>query len=358
MIYIGSENIITPLGNSAEENFAQMSQGTTSVEVLPKGVNGEPLGVSCFSDDETYRNRVFKCVEGSFDKLSLSKQDSFTLIVCSTKGEIENLKGEDELYSLADLAKQISEKHPCIEDYYTISNACVSGISGVISGSDAIRLEKTNHVIVVGADKVSDFTLAGFQSFFAISDEVCKPYDKNRKGINLGEGCASIILSNSKEIFKEECAALIGGSNRNDANHISGPSRTGEGLFRSIQTTLNEAGVESRDVDFICSHGTATAYNDEMECQAFKRLDLTQTPMHSLKGYVGHTLGASGVIEIGICLQMIKHQKAIASFGYSENGLTHALNVQEKMENQNLNLILKSGSGFGGLNASILLKKL
>ena len=358
MIYIGSENIITPLGESAQENFKQMSLGNSSVQILPGGINGEPLGISKFDNEESYLSRVLRCINGSLASSSFSNEDKFTLVICSTKGEVSKLKNEEELYSLDELAQDIVKAMPSIENSFTVSNACVSGISGVILASDLIQLNKANHVIVVGADMVTNFTLAGFQSFFAISNEVCKPYDKNRKGINLGEGCASFILSNSKNIYNDACAEVIGGANRNDANHISGPSRTGEGLYRSIKASLSLASVDAKDIDFICSHGTATAYNDEMESQAFNRLNLTNTPLHSLKGFIGHTLGASGVIEISICLQMLKHQKVIPSYGFEENGLTHELNIQEKTEDKTLNLILKSGSGFGGLNSSILLKKL
>ena len=129
-----------------------------------------------------------------------------------------------------------------------------------------------------------------------MSDSPCKPYSKNRSGVSLGEATAAVLVSCSNESAKIK---IIGDGAINDANHISGPSRTGEGLFRSIESALTEAKINANQIDYISAHGTATPFNDEMEAFAFNRLGLEKVPVNSLKGFYGHTLGASGLLETG-----------------------------------------------------------
>ena len=143
----------------------------------------------------------------------------------------------------------------------------------------------------------------------------------------------------------------ISGASANDANHISGPSRTGEGLYQAtLRTMKDQNGLPG----MISAHGTATPYNDEMECQAFNRLGLEKTPLHSLKGVYGHTLGAAGVIETIIGLRALKNQAVLASPGFEEHGLTKPLNVTTTTTNTSYSTFLKTSSGFGGCNGAAL----
>ena len=149
----------------------------------------------------------------------------------------------------------------------------------------------------------------------------------------------------------------VSGSTSNDANHISGPSRTGEGLVRTIQKTLEFGGLNANEIDFISGHGTATIFNDEMESIAFDRLNLDQTSVNSLKAYFGHTLGAAGVIETAIAIQGLRENLLIKSLGFEKNGTSKKLNVIEKNKPAELNILLKTASGFGGCNASLIIRK-
>ena len=200
--------------------------------------------------------------------------------------------------------------------------------------------------------------LFGFQSLYAISDEPSQPFDKNRKGISLGEGAAGVVMTLDKNIYKDSYFEFLEGTSSGDANHISGPSRTGEGLYRTIKNSLTLADVEPSEIDYISAHGTGTNYNDEMESIAFSRLNLSETPLNSLKGFFGHTLGAAGLIEIAICLQSLKNNLLIKSFGYNEPGTTKELNILKENKTQELNTILKTASGFGGCNASAIIRKI
>ncbi len=150
---------------------------------------------------------------------------------------------------------------------------------------------------------------------------------------------------------------IVGGGLSNDANHISGPSRTGEELGFAIQQALEEAGMTSKDIDFISAHGTATLYNDEMEAKAFNLMNLKETPLNSLKGYYGHTLGAAGIVETIISAQSLKEDELIPTAGFESVGVTQTVNVIKKKESRVLKTCLKTASGFGGCNAAIILQK-
>ena len=144
----------------------------------------------------------------------------------------------------------------------SLSNACVSGILAISVSKRMIQSELYDNIFVVAGDEVSEFVLSGFNAFQAMSDLACKPYSKNRTGVSLGEATAAVLVSAEARNAKIK---VIGDSSINDANHISGPSRTGEGLFRSIQNAMKEAKINSDQIDYISAHGTATPFNDEME---------------------------------------------------------------------------------------------
>jgi len=146
----------------------------------------------------------------------------------------------------------------------------------------------------------------------------------------------------------------LSGATSNDANHISGPSRTGEELAMAISRAIGEAGIEASAVDMVSAHGTATMYNDEMEAKAFGLSGLLHSEVHSFKGYTGHTLGAAGVVESAMVAEAIKRQLLIPSPGYENNGVSQQLKITTTMKPAAINYVLKTASGFGGCNASVV----
>lgn len=363
MVFIGAENIITPLGDTAQSNFEALLANKTGLKrTANAGNKGEELVISVTDKLEQF-NTVEVSVNSINDSLAhvhidMLKAGRTYFLLSTTKGEITKLKSTDpHTAELTRLKDQITEHFSWFQESLLISNACISGVLAIVAGHDLIESDQCDTVIITGVDMLSEFTLAGFQSFFAISPDPCKPFDKNRIGINLGEGAATVILSRNEAVFKSKPFQSLGGTAANDANHISGPSRTGEGLFRSIQKTFKNAGVKASEVDFLSAHGTGTAYNDEMESIAFERAGLVETPLHSLKGVYGHTFGAAGVIESAICLQSMRNNKMIASAGFEECGTSQPINVLHQHADKTLNIVLKTASGFGGCNASVLFKK-
>ena len=283
------------------------------------------------------------------------------LIISTTKGNIDVLdkksKFPKERAYLSQLGKVIKDHFSFENDAIVISNACVSGVLAVAIAKRYIQGGVYDSVFVVAGDLVSDFVLSGFNAFQALSNAHCKPYDKERNGINLGEVAASILVTSKNEHLSIDAVEILGEGSCNDANHISGPSRTGEGLYRSVKAALKEAAMTPNEIDYVSAHGTATLFNDEMEAIAFNRLGLRETPLNSLKGYFGHTLGASGLLETIIGMQSLHRNILISSAGFENLGVSQPLNIILKTTPKNLSTFLKTASGFGGCNTAALFRK-
>jgi 3-oxoacyl-[acyl-carrier-protein] synthase-1 len=258
---------------------------------------------------------------------------------------------------LSELGKTIQNFFSFKNEAIVLSNACVSGVLAISVAKRFISEGKYDHVFITSGDLVTKFILSGFNSFQALSAEPCKPYDKNRIGINLGEVAASALITSSAENLPKEAVEILGDATCNDANHISGPSRTGEGLFRSVKTALKEANLNASQIDYISAHGTATPFNDEMEAIAFNRLGLENVPLNSLKGYFGHTLGASGLLETIVGMHFMEKNILFSSKGFSDLGVSKRINIIKYNTPKKLQTFLKTASGFGGCNTAVILKK-
>ena len=148
----------------------------------------------------------------------------------------------------------------------------------------------------------------------------------------------------------------MGSSSINDANHISGPSRTGEGLYLSVLNALDEAKLRPEQIDLINAHGTGTLYNDEMESNAFMRAGLLSPPLNSYKGYFGHTLGTSGLLETVLTIEFARHKILLKSLNYETLGVSQPINVLKQTQHTEVKHLLKTASGFGGSNTALVIK--
>jgi len=374
-IYLLEDAIISPLGFSTEENLTAIKNERSGLkfhknnrflsEGFYAGIIENQLLTDAFlkiGEPEKYTKleqmmllAVSRVLEKNPD-LNLSKT---ALIISTTKGNIDLLTKssfpENRVY-LGELGNVVKDFFGFKPEPILISNACISGGLALAVAKRFISAGKFDQAIVVGGDLVSEFVLSGFHSFQAISAEPCRPFSKNRKGISLGEAAAAILLS-SKKPEDPNIISLIGEASTNDANHISGPSRTGEGLYKSIQNALREAQVSEKEIDFLSAHGTATAYNDEMEAVAFNRSGLSEVPMNSFKGYYGHTLGASALLESILTKHSLFNNELYASLNFDEIGVSNPLNVIKNFEKKELKFALKTASGFGGCNFALVLKK-
>lgn len=378
MVYFRSDNVITSLGFSTGENFDAMISGKTGIKIIDDNrFYHMPFPASVIDDDR---------MGNEFDKINISnKENGFTklekLIITSVSKSLQNAdvdiksertliilsttKGNIELLSASEnnansgihlwqTGKKIAHYFGNPNDAVVISNACISGVLAVNTAAMYIDSGKYDNVIVTGGDVVSRFVVSGFMSFMSLSPTACKPFDKNRDGLSLGEAVATVVMSK----YPSEALNFIfrGGGSANDANHISGPSRTGEGSFLAIGRAVAEAKLTSV-IDHISAHGTATSYNDEMESIAIARHGFQNVPVNSVKGYIGHTLGAAGIVEMAILLEEMRQNTMIATVGYNDHGVSELINVVAQNTHKQLETCLKMASGFGGSNAVTIISK-
>jgi len=377
-VFAGAENIISSLGFTSDENIGNIIRGKSGIVLDDSGMYSPSIlplskvdhdrleSIRPLSADITRMERMFIASildAGKRADIDLSSPETL-FILTTTKGNIDLLDpvlqakfGKNRIY-LHSMAKVITTYFNNPNKAIIVSNACISGVLGIIYGERLIRAGKYKHIVVSGGDLMSEFIVSGFQSFQSLSEQACKPFDRDRTGLTLGEGAASIILSSSQGIFKETPVKVLGGAGSNDGNHISGPSRTGEGLLVAIQQAMKLSGLTPEDIDTISAHGTATDYNDEMEAKAFSRASLEEVPLNSYKAYIGHTLGAAGVIEAAISLQSMKRNMLFRSAGYDHHGVSKSIHVIKENIEKEVSTCLKTGSGFGGSNAAVILQKI
>ncbi len=365
--YLASYDVFTPLGENIQTLFSAMRHGHISLKTTTDPtLSPEPFCASRFED--TYLKTSFQSLFGNetttrfemMASIALKKallnrdirQKRTRLIVSSTKGNIELTYRSKNKELLASAASSLAARFGFADKPVIVSNACTSGVLAVLLGNRMIQSGTADQVVIVGADTVNAFVLSGFQSFKSLSLHPARPYDASRDGLTIGEGAAAVVLSSKKP--DTAVYRVIGGGVANDANHLSGPSRTGQGLYDAVYATLQEAAVPPSALSVISAHGTATRYNDEMEAHAFYRLGLSDTPLHSLKGYIGHTLGAAGLIEIAVLLEGAKQSQFLKTAGYSSHGVSKPLAVTSETLSVHHSFLLKTASGFGGTNAAVL----
>ena len=367
-----ADNVVSPLGRTSMENYVNVKAGCSGLARYEEmGMICSPFMLSrmdrylmdelCIGLDIPEDKYTF------FEKMLLSSSiqairksgidpssDRVLFIISTTKGNVSLLDRDvngfpQERVLLGKSASIVSRYFGNPNTPVVVCNACISGVCAQIEAMRALRSGRYDYAVVIGADEQSPFIISGFLSFKALTDTPCRPFDKDRTGLNLGECAATVVL---KAVDGATGGWILdGGAIRNDANHISGPSRTGEGSYLALMEVLNVCGREG--LAFLNVHGTATAYNDEMESIAIYRAGLIDVPVTGLKGYYGHTMGAAGIMESILSMYAVEDGTVLATRGYSEQGVTYPVNVSSLNRPAAGNRFIKLLSGFGGCNAAL-----
>jgi 3-oxoacyl-[acyl-carrier-protein] synthase I len=375
-VYVVADNILSPLGRTTEENFSNISRGQSGIQLQDnKALSANPFYAAVLQPGqlEGYWNEdsldsytkfeqlLILSVENALDRTDIDITDGRTaFIVSTTKGNIELLEQHPsdpplQEMELFNTAKKVAAYFNYTQDPIVISNACISGLLAILTARRLILSGRYDHAVVTGADVVTQFVLSGFQSFQAVSSEPCRPFDAERKGVTLGEAAGTVILSGKKTANAIKVGA---GAVSNDANHISGPSRTGAELSHAIQLAMKESGISQSEIGFVSAHGTATLYNDEMESKALQLAGLLDVPVNSMKGYYGHTLGAAGLIEAIIGMHAMQQNVVIPTLGFETLGVSEPVQVSSQIIQKDVQHFLKTVSGFGGCNAAMVFSKI
>ena len=351
------ESILSPLGATPAENFAAVCRGESALQRY-EGMFGvrEPFVASLMDRGRwTVPGRTFfdsiviEAAQRAVEAAGIDPASPRTAFVLSTiKGNIEYIDTQD--VTLACSARRLADAFGNPNPAVVVSNACISGLAALLQGRRMLLSGRYDHVVVVGAEVQSRFIVTGFQSLKALSEAPCKPFDAARDGLNLGEAAAAIVLG-----FGESGWELVDGAVRNDANHISGPSRTGEGSYKALRYVLKHTSPE--ELAFVNVHGTSTLYNDEMEAIAIDRAGLLDVPVNALKGTFGHTMGAAGILESILSMHAVHTGLVLPTRGFSELGVSRPVRVSAQTGTTDKRAFVKLLSGFGGVNGALLFRK-
>lgn len=266
-----------------------------------------------------------------------------------------------QTHDCGDAAEQMAELLHIEQYITTISTACSSAANAMIHAARLIKAGICDIVVAGGSDAICKFTINGFNSLMILSDEECKPFDKNRKGLNLGEAAGYFVLESEASVKRrgvKPLAVLSGYGNACDAYHQTASSPNGEGAYLAMMQAINVSGFNPTEIDYINAHGTGTQNNDMSESVALLRIftDNNLPPVSSTKAMTGHTLAAAGGIEAVMSVLAIQHGWMFPNKNFTDAiEETGIIPVTELQSNKNIKHILSNSFGFGGNNSSLLI---
>lgn len=257
----------------------------------------------------------------------------------------------------------IAEEYGLDSPPFIISNACASGTNAIGFAFNEIKRGNAEIVVAGGYDTMCEFTFAGFNSLQAVTQTICRPFDKNRNGLVLGEGAGIMVLEEMEHAVSRSArciAEIIGYGESGDAYHITSPDPTGSGASLAISRAMSRAGIEAGDVDYINAHGTGTLYNDAMEAKAILNIfgdKGKNIPVSSIKSMIGHLLGGAGAVEAIITVIAMNEGVLPPNINYMTPDPDCHLNIVNCPRQQaSIKVALSNSFGFGGVNAALVFK--
>jgi 3-oxoacyl-[acyl-carrier-protein] synthase II len=371
-VAITAFDMITAYGHGVDVSWKSLLDNCTAIGA-PKRVSQArfevaPVAESSLIDQGSMDTAVWQLCRILLDESSLRSLPRGTeFFLSTTVGEIELLeqavdkKSDASTSCLSNLCLKVEQFLGLPQGHGTVvSAACASGSVAVAMAAQRIRFGLAKSVLIVACDSVSEFVLAGFNSLMALDKQGARPFDRSRQGLSLGDGVAFMVLMDSTYAQENNIpimAEVAGWGMSDDANHITGPSRDGSGLASAIEAALKTAGVSAKDIAFVSTHGTGTLYNDAMEMQAFKKIFSEPVALYGIKGAIGHTLGAAGLIEAGVAVHALRQSSIPPTVGLSEPDPEALGWISSQPCAIAGKYALCVNAGFGGINAAICLKK-
>lgn len=370
-VCISAAQAVTGLGPDLESLWRGVLAGESAIRPLERFATGRYLSANASwiagLDCNDGRSGIYPLLERLFDNFGPIPADA-ALLTASTKGCVDVMEalnggnaGNPAQVPMAATLAWISNRFGLASPGININAACASSTIAVARAASLIAAGRSEAVLVVCMDLVSEFVFSGFSALQALSPELCRPFDRNRKGLTLGEGGAALLIMSRERARREgrpELGLIAGWGAANDATHITAPARDGCGLIQSVRQALNRAAIGPESIAAISAHGTATPYNDQMELTAFRALfGERPVPMNSIKGSIGHTLGAAGGIEIALGLKCLEQRVLPATVGMLEPEEAGAGFLNRSAQPIQDSYLLSTNSGFGGVNAALILKR-
>jgi 3-oxoacyl-(acyl-carrier-protein) synthase len=254
------------------------------------------------------------------------------------------------------LGRRLGARGPML----TVSTACASGATALGLGADLLRDDRADLVVAGGYDILCRFVMRGFDALRSLTRERMRPFDRRRSGLLLGEAAALVLLARESEAPAPRLGRLLGHASTSDGAHIAAPDPGGRGLEGAIRGALAQAGISAADVDFVSAHGTATTLNDPIETAVLKRVlgpRARAIPVNSIKGGLGHTMGAAATLEAIMCLLASRHGVIPPTLGFEEPDPECDLDyVPRRPRPARPRVSLSTSAGFGGCNAALVLE--
>jgi 3-oxoacyl-[acyl-carrier-protein] synthase II len=288
-------------------------------------------------------------------------------MLASTKGEIDLLemsmldgRGDGSGCTMDKLLPKLEELTGARGGSLVISAACTSSSAAAARAAALVRNGASDCVLVVACDSVTEFIYSGFSSLMALDNVPARPFDRCRAGLSVGEAAAFALIMSEDRASRENrqvLGSIAGWGLSNDANHMTGPSRASEGLILAITKSLRSAGIAAADIGFISAHGTGTVYNDAMEMRAFRSVFKDDAvPVYSIKGGIGHTMGAAGLVELLVALRSLREGMAPPTVNLRNSDSDADGWVSDRARPLPGNgAALMTNSGFSGINTALVL---
>lgn len=394
-VAITGMGVISSIGNSVEENYNALISSNAGISTIEnfstRHKNDIKVGEIKFTNEELIKklnlppsnnysrttmlaviaakeavktaniNNINDCKTGIISATSVGGMDM------TEKYYYEHLTNIDsrkyiESHNAGDSTHKIAEQLNLTSSFTTtISTACSSSANAIMLGARLIKAGKLDRVIVGGADCLSKFTINGFKTLMILSDTYSTPFDENRKGLNLGEAAAYLVLESDKIVKKNNKKVLgyvSGYGNANDAFHQTASSENGDGATLAMEKAFNVSGLKTTDIDYINAHGTATPNNDLSESRAIIRVFGNEVPdLSSTKAFTGHTLAAAGSIEAVFAILAMQNGVVFPNLNFktpiSNTGIIPITEVKYK----NINHVLSNSFGFGGNCSTVIYSK-
>lgn len=364
-----ASDLITPYGSGLDVCWFGLRSGETALSRVTR-FNTAPFhsfwagiipGLTCHGGPSL----VFQMLEKLFPTAGNFIPPDARLFLATTTGEIDLLEqcvlsGTDSTQEsrLDRLLEKTRTLCGVRDGGMVVSSACISSTAAIALGAAAIRDGECDCVLVVACDAVTEFVFSGFSSLMALDPDGAHPFDADRKGLSVGEAAGWILLMSDERARRENrpiLGTVDGWGLSNDANHMTGPSRDGAGLARAISTALRLAGADKKDIGFICAHGTGTPYNDNMELLAFRSLFPSPRPLFSVKGGMGHTMGAAGLIETILTFKCLREGCVLPTVRLRQPDELALGWASAEVQITSARTALSTNAGFGGVNAALIL---
>ncbi|MGO4772825.1 beta-ketoacyl-[acyl-carrier-protein] synthase family protein [Flavobacterium sp. W22_SRS_FK3] len=342
-----NEELITELGLSENNNFSR----TAMIGTLAAKQAVENAGITSINEFRT--GLISATSVGGMDMTEKHYYDYF---------ENPNLVKYIACHDGGDVAEKIAAELGLKGLVTTISTACSSAANAIMLGARLIKSGKLDRVIVGGTDALAKFTINGFKTLMILSDDYNKPFDNNRKGLNLGEAAAFLVLESDEMVQKHNkkiLARVSGYGNANDAFHQTASSENGDGAYLAMKKAFEVSGLQPSEIDYINVHGTATPNNDLSEGRALLRIygDEKVPDFSSTKPFTGHTLAAAAAIEAIYSILAIQHNVVYPNLNFETKIEEFDLTPQTTLKNKNIEYVLSNSFGFGGNCSTLIFSK-